>query len=368
MRIISVVGARPNFMKIAPLIKAFKKYQSVNHTLIHTGQHYDAEMSDNFFKDLNIKKPKINLNIGSADHAAQTAKIMTSLEKIFINKKPDLVLVVGDVNSTLAASLVAVKQLIPIAHIEAGLRSFDRTMPEEINRLITDQLSSYLFTDEPAARINLLREGVNPRKIFYVGNIMIDSLLSNLKRAKELSTLKTLKLKSKKYALLTLHRPSNVDNKKVYKNIIRALKLIQKNIIIVWPIHPRSTKMLKRFNLSKSLNQLKNFLITPPLSYLNFLNLMSHSRFAMTDSGGIQEETTLLGIPCLTLRNNTERPITITQGTNILVGTDYKKIIHEVDKIIEGKNKKGKIPKFWDGKTAERIVKVILQKHNKYSC
>lgn len=358
LKIISVVGARPNFVKISPLIREMTKYPQIQAILVHTGQHYDRQMSGSFFRELGIKPPKINLQVGSQSQTVQTAKIMIGLEKIFIKERPDLVLLVGDVNSTVAASLTAAKLNIPIAHVEAGLRSYDRTMPEEINRLITDQLSSLLFTTESDAFKNLVKEGVDKRKIFFVGNIMIDSLYKNLARAKKLATLKKFKIKPRKYCLLTLHRPSNVDEKKSLERIIKAVGEIQKSITVIWPIHPRSLKMIRKYKID--ISKLKNLIIISPASYLNFLNLMLNAKFVMTDSGGIQEETTALSIPCLTLRNNTERPVTIYEGTNILAGINPQKIIREANKIIRGKNKKGHIPKYWDGKTARRIIKILL--------
>lgn len=358
LKIISVVGARPNFVKICPLIKEMAKYPQVRAILVHTGQHYDKRMSGSFFRELGIKPPKVNLQVGSQSQTVQTAKIMIGLEKIFIKERPDLVLLVGDVNSTVAASLTAAKLNIPIAHVEAGLRSYDRTMPEEINRLITDQLSSLLFTTESDAFKNLIKEGADKRKIFFVGNIMIDSLYKNLARAKKLTTLRKLKIKPRKYCLLTLHRPSNVDEKKSLERIIKAAGEIQKSITVVWPIHPRSLKMIRKYKID--ISKLKNLIIISPASYLNFLNLMLNAKFVMTDSGGIQEETTAIGIPCLTLRDNTERPVTVSEGTNILAGTNPQRIIREANKIIRGKNKKGHTPKYWDGKTARRIIKILL--------
>ena len=361
IKIISVVGARPNFMKIAPLVREFGKSKKIKHILVHTGQHYDQEMSGNFFKDLGIKKPNNNLNVGSSSHAVQTADIMVGLEKIFIRENPELVLVVGDVNSTVAASLTASKLHIPVAHIEAGLRSFDRNMPEEINRIVTDRLSSFLFTTEPEAKKNLLKEGVETKKIFFVGNVMIDSLFYSLKKAESLSPLKKHNLDIKEYSLVTLHRPSNVDDKNILKNILQAFSVIQKDIPIVWPVHPRTKKMLTKFKLNSFLKKQKNLILLPAISYLNFLSLMSKAKFVMTDSGGIQEETTALGIPCLTIRENTERPITIKQGTNILVGIKKENIIKHARKILKNQSKKGRIPKYWDGNTAKRIIKIILE-------
>ena len=346
-------------MKIAPLVKAFNKENKFKHIIVHTGQHYDKNMSGNFFHELGIPKSSYNLNIGSGSHAVQTAKIMIGLEDIFRRLAPDMILLVGDVNSTLAATIVAAKMGIPVSHIEAGLRSGDLNMPEEINRLVTDRLSSLLFTHEIEADQNLINEGVLPKRIKFVGNIMIDTLLTNVGAAKRLKLRTKLKLNHQSYALITLHRPSNVDQKKVLANIIKAFVLIQKKITLVWPIHPRTLANLKRFGIYEKLNKIPNFKLLTPLSYLEFLHIMIGAKFVLTDSGGIQEETTALGIPCLTIRNNTERPITITQGTNILVGTSTNKIVHAAMEIINGHAKKGHIPKYWDGHTANRIINCL---------
>lgn len=359
MKILHVVGARPNFMKIAPIMKEMDKYMEFQQTLLHTGQHYDREMSDIFFRDLGLRKPDIYLGVGSGSHAEQTAKIMIRFEKELIARKPDLVMVVGDVNSTLACSVVAAKLLIPVAHVEAGLRSFDRTMPEEINRIVTDALSTYLFTTCEDANRNLLREGIAPEKIHFVGNVMIDTLLLLKEKADRSDILQKLSLKERAYAVLTLHRPSNVDNRTNLQNIIFALEEIGKRIPIVFPVHPRTQKNLLRLGLMGRLRSSPSLLLTESLGYLDFLKLMSHAAFVLTDSGGLQEETTVLGIPCLTLRENTERPVTIREGTNILVGSDRDAIIEESFKIIDGKAKQGKIPKLWDGKAAQRIVEVL---------
>jgi len=361
IKILSVVGARPNFVKIAPLVKEFKKFPVINHILIHTGQHYDNYMSDSFINDLEISRPHYNLNVGPGKHGEQTGKILIELEKHFIKHKPHLVLVVGDVNSTVAASLAATKLGIDIVHVEAGLRSFDRDMPEEINRIITDQLSNYLFTHEDSAHKNLTNEGVSPKKIHFVGNIMIDTLKSNIKKTDSINILDKLQVSPNNYVLLTLHRPSNVDIKENLLKIINSIETIQKKVKVIWPVHPRTKQMIKKFNLINKIEDFENLIITKPLPYLIFLKLMISAKFVLTDSGGIQEETTALGIPCLTIRNNTERPITVSQGTNTIVGTDTNKIINESQKIINGIYKKGKIPKYWDGKTAERIVKIIIE-------
>lgn len=375
MKIINIVGARPNFMKIAPLQKAMDNYNQkagkkfFKFLLVHTGQHYDYEMSKVFFDELKIPKPDIYLKVGSGNHGEQTAKVMLALEKVLIKEKPDLVVVVGDVNSTLAGAITAVKLHIPVAHIEAGLRSFDKTMPEEINRILTDQISDFLFTPSEDANKNLIKEGIDKKKIFLVGDIMIDSLVANLKKAANSQILKNLKVKTNEYAVLTLHRPANVDNKKNLQKIISALNLISKKIPIIFPIHPRTKKQIKNFGFNKYFNfrdltNGANYGINciTPLGYLDFLCLMRNAKFILTDSGGIQEETTFLNVPCLTLRDTTERPITIEIGTNTLVHNNPEKIIFYADKILKGKYKKGICPKDWDGKTAERIVKVLLKK------
>lgn len=371
MKIITVAGARPNFIKIAPIIEQIEKRGKIKHLLVHTGQHYDFKMSQVFFRDLEIPNPDIYLNAGSGSHAEQTAKIMVEFEKVLLKEKPDLVLVVGDVNSTIACSLTAAKLGIRIAHVEAGLRSFDRTMPEEINRILTDAISDYLFTTEEGGMRNLLREGVKREKIFFVGNVMIDSLLKNIKKAKRSDVLKRFDLKEQEYALVTLHRPANVDNKKGLIKIFEALEQIQKQIRIVYPAHPRTQKNINDYNLvmrfpflrkSKEGKSNKNFTITDPLGYLDFIMLMSKARFILTDSGGIQEESTVLNTPCLTMRSNTERPVTIEMGTNKLIGTDKKRIINESSKIIRGEKKSGEIPPLWDGEAAKRIVDILLKR------
>lgn len=307
IKIIIVAAARPNFMKVAPLLQEFKKYKKFNPILVHTGQHYDYNMSGSFFKELNIQKPNYNLGIKAGLHGEQTGKTMIEFEKVCLKEKPQLVIVVGDVNATIACALVASKLHIKLAHIEAGLRSFNKEMPEEINRILTDHISDYLFTTCQDGNKNLLKEGVNQKKIFFVGDIMIDTLLKQKKRIKEKKnnsslekkTLKKLNLKPKEYALLTLHRPSNVDNKKTLKKLLETFNIIQKKITIIYPIHPRTKKRLKEFGFEKYLNQTKNFLITPPLGYLEMISLIANSKFVLSDSGGIQQETTTLKIPCL---------------------------------------------------------------------
>lgn len=358
IKVILVAGARPNFMKIAPLLKELKKYpHKFNPLIVHTGQHYDYEMSKVFFKELIIPEPDIYLGVGSGNHGEQTGKTMIEFEKVCIKENPDLVVVVGDVNSTLAGAIVSSKLHIPLAHIEAGLRSFDVSMPEEINRMLTDQVSDFLFTTCEDGDKNLKKEGIKKERIFLVGDIMIDTLLANRKKIDYIRTYKEMGLESNKYALLTLHRAGNVDRKGNLKDVLSALDKIAIKIPIIFPVHPRTRKKIKEFGFSKHLKRIKTI---SPLGYLEFQNLLKNSKFVLTDSGGIQEETTVLNIPCLTLRENTERPITLMQGTNILVGSDTKKIIGEALRII-GRDYKitSKCPRIWDGKTSQRIIKIL---------
>jgi len=363
MKILNIVGARPNFMKIAPIHRLMMKSDAFQPILTHTGQHYDRIMSKIFFDELELPEPDIYLGVGSGSHAQQTGEVMMKLEQVMTEHKPDMILVVGDVNSTLAASLVASKLCVPIAHVEAGLRSFDRSMPEEINRIVTDSLAELLFITEESGRINLRKEGVPERKIFFVGNVMIDSLLYYRKKAADSRILAQFNLDSAPYTLLTLHRPSNVDDPTQFKRILDALEVIQKEIPIIFPIHPRSKKMIGKFEFTQQVEAMKNLQLVDPLGYLDFLHLMDHATLVLTDSGGIQEETTVLGIPCLTLRENTERPVTIDVGTNVLVGMDPDKIIAEALNILSGKRKVGAIPELWDGNSASRIVRVLEQYH-----
>jgi len=355
-----VGGARPNFMKIAPLISEFKN-QKIRFKLIHTGQHYDYNMSKIFFDNLGISEPDYFLNVGSGSHAIQTAKIMVEFEKVVLREKPKLVIVVGDVNSTIACALVAKKMGIELAHVEAGLRSFDPRMPEEINRKLTDQIADYLFVTEKSGILNLQNEGIDPSKIFFVGNIMIDNLVRNLDLARKNNYYKELDLISSFYGLITIHRPSNVDSKKDLEKVIDILNYIQSKIKIIFPIHPRTRKNLKKFNLEAELNH-PNIIFTEPLGYLEFLNLMINAKFILTDSGGIQEEASYLRIPILTLRKNTERPITIEKGTNTLIGNDFNKIKTYLDKILSNSYKRGQDIEKWDGKTSQRIVNIIKEK------
>ncbi|MEM7174694.1 MAG: UDP-N-acetylglucosamine 2-epimerase (non-hydrolyzing) [Chlamydiota bacterium] len=355
MRVLNIVAARPNFMKMAPLLVAMQKSKAIEPLLLHTGQHYDDQMSKVFFNELKIKDPDVFLECGGGSHAEQTAKVMLAFEPILVKNRVDLVVVVGDVNSTLACSLVAAKLHIPLAHIEAGLRSFDRVMPEEINRIVTDSLSNYLFTTTKGAERNLIKEGVHPSKIFFVGNLMIDTLYQRLPKARA-SPIHTKLKRFKTYGLVTLHRPSNVDSLAVFNEILNALETIQRDLPLIWPLHPRTEGVIRKQQLGERISRMKNIKLIKPLSYTETLALMDKAHVVLTDSGGIQEETTVLGTPCLTLRKNTERPITISHGTNHLVGIEAKDIIHGFYNM---KKKFPNPPPLWDGKTAARIVKVL---------
>jgi len=357
-KIISVVGARPNFMKVAPIHKAFKKYNGkVKHLICHTGQHYDKKMSKVFFEDLEMPQPDFYLGVGSGSHAQQTANVMIEFEKVMLAEKPDLIIVVGDVNSTVACSLVASKLNIKVAHVEAGLRSFDRTMPEEINRLLTDSISDYLFVTEESGLINLKNEGISDKKIFFVGNVMIDSLIQFLPKAEKSSILKEYSLLPKDYILVTLHRPSNVDSKDFLKELMSLFKSLSVNKKIIFPVHPRTKKNLEESGYSSNFH--KNVILTEPIGYIDFLSLTKNAELIITDSGGIQEESTYLGVQCITVRNNTERPITVKVGTNQLIGTDLKNVENAAKEILSGNIKNGNIPELWDGKAAERITEIL---------
>jgi UDP-N-acetylglucosamine 2-epimerase (non-hydrolysing) len=359
-KIIIVAGARPNFMKIAPLMREFKNHKTHFTTLlVHTGQHYDFEMSEVFFQNLGIPEPDIYLGVGSASHTVQTARIMVAFEKVVLREKPDLVIVVGDVNSTAACSLVASKLHVKVAHVEAGLRSFDRTMPEELNRIVTDSLSNFLFVSEKSGVRNLKKEGVDSKKVHFVGNVMIDTLLSHLHAVNKSNILKKLHLTRKKYCVLTLHRPGNVDSYESLREIYDIVVSISQKTRIVYPLHPRTKKMIKTHKYLNEFKRLINLSMVEPLGYIDFIRLLKDSNFVLTDSGGIQEETTVLKVPCLTMRDNTERPATITKGTNYLVGRNKTKIMRHVTEMLNGKAKKGNIPEFWDGKTAKRILEVL---------
>jgi UDP-N-acetylglucosamine 2-epimerase (non-hydrolysing) len=358
-KILSVVGARPNFIKIAPVDKAFRKYgKAVSHKICHTGQHFDDCMSKVFFDDLKMPRPDFYLGIGSGSHASQTARIMLELEKVFETEKPDLVIVPGDVNSTLAGALVASKMGIPIAHVEAGLRSFDNTMPEEINRIITDVVSDYLFVTEHSGIKNLRDEGIDNEKIFFVGNTMIDTLEAHYDLIESCSITKDMGLSPGNYILATFHRPTNVDDKEGLEELMQTLVRLANNRKLVFPVHPRTRKNILEYGLST--DNSKNLILTPPMGYIEFLSLMRYAELVITDSGGIQEETTYLGVQCITVRKNTERPVTIDVGTNHLVGTDLEKVEKIALDILGGTTKPGRIPELWDGKASKRIVEIIM--------
>ena len=374
MKVILVCGARPNFMKMAPLLRAMQKFNGergkfFEPILVHTGQHYDYEMSRVFFEDLELPEPDIYLGVGSGTHAEQTGKVMIEFEKVLLKGKPDLVIVVGDVNSTLAAAVATVKLHIPLAHVEAGLRLSDCVMPEEVNRRLTDAISDYLFVPGSYASDNLKREGIDEHKIFLVGNIMVDSLLFNAEKAKQRDVLIRLGLLKESYAVLTLHRQENVDDETTLRSIITAVEQVSQHIPVIFPAHPRTQNNIKRFNMGKNFTPLDEYSVSgqllsgihivKPLGYLDFLNLEMNARLVMTDSGGIQAETTILKVPCLTLRSNTEWTITVTQGTNTLAGTEPERIKTEALRILNSETKQGSRPELWDGKTAERIVRIL---------
>lgn len=361
--ILSVVGARPNFMKVAPLHKAFQKYgDRVRHLIVHTGQHYDEAMSKIFFGDLELPQPDFYLGVGSGSHAQQTARIMVEFEKVLEQVRPDVLIVVGDVNSTVACSLVSVKMGVPVAHVEAGLRSGDRTMPEEINRLLTDAIADHLFVSESSGIDNLRREGVDDTKVHFVGNVMIDSLSHYRQKSKQSGMMKQLGVLPRQFTLVTLHRPSNVDTVDGLKKILEIFARIAPSTTIVFPVHPRTKKMLSQHGLSARAEAIPTLKLLEPIGYLDFLQLLDNAKLVLTDSGGIQEETTYLGIPCLTLRENTERPVTCELGTNELCGLDVEKIVSKSFAVFQGNQKHGSVPPFWDGHAAERIVHTLLQK------
>jgi UDP-N-acetylglucosamine 2-epimerase (non-hydrolysing) len=360
MKILLIAGARPNFMKIAPILRESCKYRQVDSKVVHTGQHYDYEMSQTFFEDLELPEPHFFLNAGSGTHAVQTARIMVAFEKLCEQEKPDLVVVVGDVNSTLACSIVAKKMLIGVAHVEAGLRSFDLTMPEEINRMVTDSISDYLFVTEESGLKNLTLEGKPKESIHFVGNVMIDNLFYQLSQLEKENrrTFSTYDLKESNngYAFLTLHRPSNVDSKETFEEIGAALNQIAEERPILFPMHPRTKKMMQQFDIKLS----DNIKLMPPLGFKEALFLWKDARLVMTDSGGLQEETTAMGVPCITLRENTERPITIEIGTNVLAGNKKESILNAYKQVVENERKEYSVPPKWDGRAAERIWKILL--------
>jgi len=373
LRIASMVGARPNFMKIAPIVHEIQRTPGIEHRLVHSGQHYDQQMSESFFDELHIPKPDVNLEVGSGSHAFQTAEVMKRFEAVVLEWKPDVVIVVGDVNSTLAAALVASKLGVAVAHVEAGLRSFDVSMPEEINRKLTDAISDLLFVTEQSGIQNLRKEGVAEDKIFFVGNVMIDCLVEHRKIAAKSEVLRRLGLQKDgsaplAYGLLTLHRPSNVDDPEILRDILSTIATVSEKMPVFFPVHPRSLERIRQFGLGRYLTEEKataparGIVPLAPQGYLDFLCLMDHARLILTDSGGIQEESTILGVPCLTLRENTERPVTVEQGTNQIVGRDPKKILAAAERVLSAERRPVRAPELWDGHTAERIVKVLLEK------
>ncbi len=360
-KIINVCGARPNFMKVAPLMRAYRAHPNLQPLLVHTGQHYDQNMSDLFFRQLEIPEPDVNLEVGSGSHAKQTAEIMVRFEPLILEHQPEWVVVVGDVNSTIACGLVATKLGVKLAHVEAGLRSFDRSMPEEINRLLTDAISDLLFVSEPSGLENLRTEGVPDVKVHFVGNVMIDTLRANLQRAEKSAILEDLKLERGGYNVVTLHRPSNVDDPVIFARILEALDQISRDLPVVFPMHPRTVHNLKRLGLAARIEQMPGLRIIEPLGYLDFLKLMGRAAVVLTDSGGIQEETTILGVWCLTVRENTERPVTLTSGTNTLVGTDPQKIIREYRRCRSTVSQHPPVPEKWDGQAAQRIAAILAR-------
>ncbi len=360
MKIISIVGARPNFIKLAPVQKAIAKHPEVEHMIVHTGQHYDYEMSKSFFEKLSIPEPTINLGIGSGSHGEQIGKILIELEKIFLKEKPDVVVVYGDVNSTVAASLAAAKLGIKIAHVEAGLRSYDRSMPEEINRVVSDHLSDYLFATDPESAKNLKKEGINQKKIFLVGDTTIDNLVQNLKIIEKSDALSKFNLQKGKYIVSTIHRPSNVDSKEKLEEILKAFSKIQGKTPIILPLHPRTRKNLESFGLMENAKSMKNLIITEPLNYIDFIKLVSNAAAVVSDSGGVRQEAAYFGIPSITIRENTERPDLVKMKRNVLCKTDRKSIVNAVKRhAISGKPLNP--PKGWDGKASERIAKILLK-------
>jgi UDP-N-acetylglucosamine 2-epimerase (non-hydrolysing) len=358
-RIVSVAGARPNFMKIAPIVGALARRPGVfESVLVHTGQHYDEKMSEVFFDELGIPRPDLNLNVGSGSHAQQTAAVMAAFEPLVLERQPDLVLVVGDVNSTIACALVSSKLGVPVAHVEAGLRSFDRRMPEEVNRVLTDQISDLLFTTEASALENLTREGVHPDKVHFVGNVMIDTLLAHRERARATGIVGRLGLDPGGYGLMTLHRPSNVDDTAAFDRLMQGIQVVAGVVPIVFPVHPRTRPAVARSATAAALIAGNRLRLVDPLGYLDFIGLMERARVVLTDSGGVQEETTILGVPCLTLRENTERPVTLTHGTNQLVGTDPAAIADAWSRTATISARNGG-PPLWDGRAAERIADIL---------
>ena len=355
VKLLIVAGARPNFMKVAPLLWEVQRRDDVDAFLVHTGQHYDEKMSERFFTELQIPRPDENLEVGSGSHAVQTAEVMKRFEPVLVKQKPDVVIVVGDVNSTLACALTAVKLGIPVAHVEAGLRSFDRTMPEEINRILTDAISNWLFVTEPSGLANLRAENVAAERVHFVGNVMIDTLIACQPRIAAAPILETLGVTPGRFAVLTMHRPANVDRPEVFEGLMSAIARLQRSIPFVFPVHPRTRQVIADYQREP----LPNLIFTEPLGYLNFMKLIGSARFVLTDSGGVQEETTYLGVPCLTMRENTERPVTVTQGTNRLVGLDPDKILAEGLHALSSAQRRHVVPELWDGRASQRILDVL---------
>ncbi|MEL6718475.1 MAG: UDP-N-acetylglucosamine 2-epimerase (non-hydrolyzing) [Bacteroidota bacterium] len=363
MKILNIVGARPNFMKVAPLHRVFSAHPQIESKILHTGQHYDAKMSDIFFNQLGMPKPHYYLGIGGGSHTWTTANIMLKFEEILKEDRPDLVLVVGDVNSTVACTLVAIKMGIPVAHVEAGLRSGDRTMPEELNRLMTDSVADYLFVTEQSGMIHLAKEGVPDEKVFFVGNVMIDSLVHFRTKAANSKILEEVGATPKEYILMTMHRPHNVDNEKGLKDIIQIIKDATQHKQVVFAIHPRTTNNMKKFDLYEDLEAIPGLTLLGPQGYLEFLKLMDNAALIITDSGGIQEETTYLQVPCMTFRDTTERPVTVDIGTNFLMKDLNPTTVRlQMEEILSGKAKEGIVPPLWDGKTSERIANILAEK------
>jgi len=357
-RIVCISGARPNFMKIAPLLRAMEDRPHIETILVHTGQHYDDEMSGNFFRDLGMRPPDVDLEGGSASHAVQTGTVMIRFDEFLDRTRVDRVVVVGDVNSTIACAVTAVKRGIPVAHVEAGLRSFDRAMPEEVNRVLTDSISDLLFTTEADGEKNLIAEGIPPGRIHFIGNVMVDSLFHHREEAKRIEPPCPL---PERFGLVTLHRPSNVDRKEDLEKVASILVEISESLPLLFPIHPRTSRKLEEFNLKNRIDEASSIVVLPPLGYIDFLRLMMDASLILTDSGGIQEESTALGIPCITMRENTERPITVEEGTNEVCGTDREKINRVLRDVLEGRGKKGRVPEWWDGKSADRFAAIVEQ-------
>jgi UDP-N-acetylglucosamine 2-epimerase (non-hydrolysing) len=356
MNLTVVSGARPNFMKVAPILWEAAGRPGLTARLVHTGQHYDEKMAKLFFEQLRIPKPDVDLGVGSGSHAVQTAEVMKRFEPVLLDHRPDAVVVVGDVNSTIACALTAVKLGVPVAHVEAGLRSFDRTMPEEINRILTDAISEWLFVSEPSGVENLRKEGADPGRVFFVGNVMIDTLVACREQFGAAAGLDAFGVRDREYVVLTLHRPASVDDQATLRGLLRAVECVQRDLPVVFPVHPRTRKAMADMTVA-----LPNLRLVDPLGYLEFMNLVSHARFVMTDSGGIQEETTFLGIPCVTMRTSTERPVTVDQGTNVLVGLDPDRIIAAAQTAAAAPRGVRQVPDLWDGHAARRILDILTR-------